>query len=229
MRWTRWRRGSSTAAGAIRTIDADRLDALLHPAFARDAEYEVLAEGVAASPGAAKGAIVFTAAAAVAAAEHNRDVIIVRPFTEADDVAGFHAAKRDPHLGGGQGQPCRAGGARDGQALRVGRERRWRSTCRPSTVRVGGTQLGEGDLIVIDGSAGLVTVDDVPLEEPEVSDEFQTVLAWADELRTLGVRANADTPEDAAKAREFGAERGRPLPDRAHVHGRGPPAEDARR
>ena len=71
---------------------------------------------------------------------------------------------------------------------------------------VNGTKLSEGDLIAIDGSAGVVTADDVPLEEPEVSDEFETVLRWADELRTLGVRANADTPEDARRAREFGAE-----------------------
>ena len=68
-----------------------------------------------------------------------------------------------------------------------------------------GTTLGEGDLIVIDGSAGVVTVDDVPLTEPEMGSEFRTVLEWADELRALGVRANADTPEDAAKARAFGA------------------------
>jgi pyruvate,orthophosphate dikinase len=74
------------------------------------------------------------------------------------------------------------------------------------TVSVDGTTLSEGDLIAIDGSAGVVTTDDVPLEDPKVSDEFETVLGWADELRTLGVRANADTPEDAAKAREFGAE-----------------------
>src|SRR5215212_6987949 len=80
-------------AEAIATIEAGKLDALLHPAFKRDAEFEVLAEGVAASPGAAKGAIVFTAQDAVAAGEDGRDVILVRPFTEADDVAGFHAAK----------------------------------------------------------------------------------------------------------------------------------------
>jgi pyruvate,orthophosphate dikinase len=73
------------------------------------------------------------------------------------------------------------------------------------SVRVNGTRLGEGDLIVIDGSAGVVTTDDVPLTEPEMGAEFRTVLEWADELRTLGVRANADTPEDAAKARAFGA------------------------
>jgi pyruvate,orthophosphate dikinase len=190
---------------AIATIDAGRLDALLHPAFKRDADFEVLATGVPASPGAAKGAIVFTAPDAVAAAEEGRDVILVRPFTEADDVAGFHAAKgiltaeggKASHaalVARGMGRPCVAGAA----ALQV--------DLKAKQVTVDGTTLSEGDLIAIDGSAGVVTADDVELEEPEVSDQFETVLGWADELRGLGVRANADTPEDAAKAREFGAE-----------------------
>jgi pyruvate,orthophosphate dikinase len=192
-------------AQAISTIDAGRLDALLHPSFAHDADYEVLAEGVAASPGAAKGAIVFTADDAVTAAERGRDVILVRPFTEADDVAGFHAAKgiltseggKASHaalVARGMGKPCVAGAG----ALEI--------DLHAGTVSADGTTLEEGDLIAIDGSAGVVTTDDVPLEAPTVSDEFDTVLRWADELRTLGVRTNADTPEDAAKAREFGAE-----------------------
>ena len=192
-------------AQAIATIDVGRLDALLHPAFARDADYEVLAEGVAASPGAAKGAIVFTAEDAVAAAEEGRDVILVRPFTEADDVAGFHAAKgiltseggKASHaalVARGMGKPCVSGAA----TLEI--------DLHAKSMSANGTRLGEGDLIAIDGSAGVVTTDDVPLEDPTVSDQFETVLEWADELRTLGVRANADTPEDAAKAREFGAE-----------------------
>ncbi|MEA2330193.1 MAG: pyruvate, orthophosphate dikinase [Thermoleophilaceae bacterium] len=192
-------------AEAIATIDAGKLDALLHPAFAPDAEFDVLAEGVAASPGAAKGQIVFTADDAVAAAEDGRDVILVRPFTEAEDVAGFQAAKgiltaeggKASHaalVARGMGKPCVSGAG----ALEI--------DLHAKTVTVGGTTLGEGDLIAIDGSAGVVTADDVQLEEPEVSGEFETVLGWADELRTLGVRTNADTPEDAAKARAFGAE-----------------------
>jgi pyruvate,orthophosphate dikinase len=191
--------------GALATIDAGRLDALLHPAFAPGAEYEVLAEGVAASPGAAKGAIVFTADDAVAAAENKRDVILVRPFTEADDVHGFDAAKgiltseggKASHaalVARGMGKPCVSGAG----ALEI--------DLNAKTMSADGTTLSEGDLIAIDGSAGVVTTDDVPLEDPTVSDEFETVLGWADELRTLGVRTNADTPQDAAKAREFGAE-----------------------
>ena len=192
-------------AQAIATIDAEKLDALLHPGFKRDARFDVLAEGVAASPGAAKGAIVFTADDAVRAAHDGRDVILVRPFTEADDVAGFHAAKgiltaeggKASHaalVARGMGKPCVSGAA----ALDI--------DLHAKTLSVNGTRLSEGDLIAIDGSAGLVTADDVPLEEPEVSDHFETVLGWADELRTLGVRTNADTPEDARRAREFGAE-----------------------
>ena len=192
-------------AEAIATIDAGKLDALLHPGFAPDADFEVLAEGVAASPGAARGEIVFTAHDAVEAAADGRDVILVRPFTEADDVAGFHAAKgiltaeggKASHaalVARGMGKPCVSGAS----ALEI--------DLHAARVRVNGTELGEGDVIAIDGTAGIVTADEVPLEEPKVSEEFETVLAWADELRTLGVRANADAPDDAAKAREFGAE-----------------------
>jgi pyruvate,orthophosphate dikinase len=192
-------------AGAIATIDAGKLDTLLHPAFARDAKFEILAEGVPASPGAAKGAIVFTAQDAVDAAEDGRRVILVRPFTEADDVAGFHAAQgiltaeggKASHaalVARGMGKPCVSGAG----ALEI--------DLQAKTLRVGETELSEGDPIAIDGSAGLVTADDVELEDPEVSEHFDTVLRWSDELRTLGVRANADTPDDAAKAREFGAE-----------------------
>ena len=197
--------GLLTREQALRTIDAGKLDALLHPTFSTDAEPEVLAQGVNASPGAAKGGIVFTADDAVAAAEQGRDVILVRPFTEADDVAGFQAAKgvltseggKASHaalVARGMGKPCVAGAA----AVEIDLAERQLSA--------NGTVLHEGDLIAIDGSAGIVTTDDVPLQDPEMSDEFRTVLGWADELRTLGVRANADTPDDARKAREFGAE-----------------------
>jgi pyruvate,orthophosphate dikinase len=197
--------GLLTREEALRTIDPDSLDALLHPTFARDADFEVLAEGVNASPGAAKGEIVFTADDAVAAAESGRSVVLVRPFTEADDVAGFSAAKgiltseggKASHaalVARGMGTPCVAGAG----ALEIDLSAR--------EIRVDGTVLHEGDPIAIDGTAGLVTTDDVPLVEPEVDEHFETVLAWADELRDLGVRTNVDTPEDARRARDFGAE-----------------------
>jgi pyruvate,orthophosphate dikinase len=199
------REGLLTREEALGTIDAGSLDALLHPTFGRDASYDVLARGVSASPGAAKGGIVFTASDAVAAAEAGKDVVLVRPFTEADDVAGFFAAKgiltseggKASHaalVARGMGRPCVCGAA----ALDIDPAQ--------GEVRVDGTVLHEGDLIAIDGTSGIVTVDDVPLVEPEVDENFRTVLDWADDVRRLGVRANADAPGDARKARGFGAE-----------------------
>jgi pyruvate,orthophosphate dikinase len=197
--------GLLTRAQAIGTIDAGALDALLHPTFDPAVSYTTIARGVAASPGAAKGAIVFTAGDAVAAAEAGRAVILVRPFTEADDVAGFYAAKgiltseggKASHaalVARGMGRPAVTGAAAVEIDLHAG------------VVRIGELELHEGDLIGIDGSSGAVTLDDVPLVSPKVDARFETVLGWCDELRTLGVRANADTPEDARRARAFGAE-----------------------
>ena len=197
--------GLLTREEAIRTIDADALDALLHPTFGRGADYRVLARGVAASPGAAKGEIVFTADSAVEAAESGRQVVLMRPFTEADDVAGFFAARGIVTSEGGKASHAAlvARGMGRPAVCGVGEleidlaERR---------ARVNGTVLEEGDLIALDGTLGVITTDDVPLVDPEVDENFETVLAWADEIRTLGVRTNADTPEDARRAREFGAE-----------------------
>jgi pyruvate, orthophosphate dikinase len=197
--------GLITKEEALLRIEAGKLDALLHPTFDPGFEYEPLARGVPASPGAAKGEIVFTAEEAVAAAERGRDVVLVRPFTEADDVAGFHAAKgiltseggKASHaalVARGMGRPCVAGASE----LQIDLDGR--------TVRVNGTELHAGDVIAIDGSSGDVTTEDVPLIAPEISDHFNTVLTWSDELRRLGVRANADTPDDARRARRFGAE-----------------------
>jgi pyruvate, orthophosphate dikinase len=187
---------------AIATIDPETLDALLHPTFDPGADYEVLARGVAASPGAAKGRIVFTAEDAV---EADDDVILVRTFTEADDVAGFHAARgvltseggKASHaalVARGMGRPAVTGAS----ALEIDEQ--------AGEVHVNGRVLRAGDLLAIDGTTGCITTDDVPLVEPEVDRNFETVLAWSDELRRLGVRANADTPEDARRSRQFGAE-----------------------
>ncbi|HUB76440.1 MAG TPA: pyruvate, phosphate dikinase, partial [Solirubrobacteraceae bacterium] len=192
-------------AGAVATIDAGSLDALLHPTFDPQASYSVLARGVAASPGAAKGSIVLSAASAIAAAESGRPVVLVRPFTEADDVAGFFAAQgiltseggKASHaalVARGMGRPAVCGASDLHVDLEAG------------TVTVGKVVLSEGDTIAINGSSGEVTVDDVPLVEAELDSNFETVLRWADELRTLGVRANADVPADARRARAFGAE-----------------------
>jgi pyruvate,orthophosphate dikinase len=190
---------------ALRTIPADGLETLLHPTFDPAAKYEVLARGVPASPGAARGAIAFSAAEALARAQRGEDVILVRPFTEADDVAGFHAARGVLTSEGGRashaalvaramGRPCVSGA----EALEINPD------CR--RIEVNGRTLTEGDMVAIDGSAGTVTLDDVPFVEPSRSDELDTVLGWADERRRLRVRANADTPRDAERALQFGAE-----------------------
>jgi pyruvate,orthophosphate dikinase len=190
---------------AIETIDPATLDALLHPTFDPAAEYRVAATGVAASPGAAKGEIVLSAREAVEAAGEGRDVILVRSFTEADDVAGFHAARgvltseggKASHaalVARGMGRPAVTGAADVQVDVAAGE------------VRIGERLLHAGELIAIDGSHGRITLEDVPLVEPQVSEHFQTVLEWCDELRALGVRANADTATDAAKAVELGAE-----------------------
>ncbi|HLI59005.1 MAG TPA: pyruvate, phosphate dikinase [Solirubrobacteraceae bacterium] len=196
--------GLLTREQALLTIDPGSLDALLHPTFDPSAEFTVLATGVNASPGAATGTIVFSAEDAVAAAEEGREVILVRPFTDAEDVAGFHAAKgiltseggKASHaalVARGMGRPAVVGA----QALQIDLKTR--------TVTVDGTELSEGDRISIDGTTGRVTIDEVPLVDARVDENFQTVLEWADELRRMSVRANADTPEDAARARELGA------------------------
>ena len=190
---------------ALLTIDAASLDALMHPSFAPDVPFSVLATGVPASPGAAKGRIVFTAEDAVDWAERGHRVILVRRFTEADDVHGFFAAQgiltaeggKASHaalVARGMGKPCVAGAA----GLRVDVD--------AGELSVGDVVLRQGDLMAIDGSTGRVSTEDVPLAEPTVDRNFETLLGWADEIRRLGVRANADTPEDARRARELGAE-----------------------
>ncbi|MHB1570078.1 MAG: pyruvate, phosphate dikinase [Solirubrobacteraceae bacterium] len=197
--------GLLSPAQAITTIDAGSLDALLHPTFDPRAEFDVLAHGVAASPGAAKGAIVFTAPDAVHAAQEGRDVILVRPFTDAEDVAGFHAAKGIVTSEGGKASHAALVARGMGRPAVVGAGE-LSIDLAARTVTTGGHLLNEGDLIAIDGTRGLVTVDDVPLVPPAVNEYFERVLEWADDLRRLGVRTNADTPADARRARELGAE-----------------------
>ncbi|HEY4280122.1 MAG TPA: pyruvate, phosphate dikinase [Conexibacter sp.] len=190
---------------ALLTIDVDKLDALLHPTFDRNVDVHAIARGVAASPGAAKGEVVFTADEAVEAAAEGRAVVLVRPFTEADDVAGFHAARgiltseggKASHaalVARGMGRPCVCGAS----TLEIDLE--------DEEIRApGGLVIHRGDLIAINGSTGLITTDDVPLVAAEWSPQFEQVLEWSDEMRRLGVRANADTPRDAERARRFGA------------------------
>ncbi len=197
--------GLLTRAQALTTIDPGSLDALLHPTFDPTADFEVLATGVNASPGAAKGAVVFTAADAVAAAQDGRDVILVRPFTDAGDVAGFHAAKGILTSEGGKASHAALVARGMGRPAVVGADT-IAIDLATKTITVDGTKLHEGDRIAIDGTKGWVTVADVPLVQASVDENFDQVLTWADEIRSLGVRANADTPQDAQRARELGAE-----------------------
>jgi pyruvate,orthophosphate dikinase len=196
--------GLLTRDEALRTIDADSLDAMLHPTFDRSEGYQILAQGVAASPGAAAGEVVFSAPGAVAAAADGKEVILVRPFTSADDVAGFHAAKgiltseggKASHaalVARGMGVPAVTGAQ---VAIDVDAEE----------LRINGQVFHAGDQIGIDGTDGAVVEPGARLIEPTVDERFARVLEWADEVRRLRVRANADTPHDATRGRELGAQ-----------------------
>jgi len=190
---------------AVARIDPAQLDQLLHPMIDPTAEWEVATKGLNASPGAACGAIVLDADTAEQRGKAGESVILVRWETTPDDIHGLiQAAGILTAHGGmtshaavvarGMGKPCVAGC----EGLSIDIDAR--------TITVGDRTLSEGDLLTIDGGTGAVIVGEVPLVAPEVNDDLETILGWGDEHRTLKVRANADTPEDAAKAREFGAE-----------------------
>jgi pyruvate, orthophosphate dikinase len=190
---------------AVIRIDPDQLDQLLHPMIDPKAEFEVAATGLNASPGAASGKVVFDADTAAQSAENGDDVILVRWETTPDDIHGMIAAKGILTAHGGMtshaavvargmGTPCVAGC----EALSVDEKGK--------TAYLHGKQIAEGDVITIDGGTGQVILGPVDLVPPRINEDFRTILGWADSMRRLKVRANADTPEDAAKAREFGAQ-----------------------
>jgi pyruvate,orthophosphate dikinase len=190
---------------AVARIDPAQLDQLLHPMIDPAADIDVVATGLNASPGAASGKIVFDADAAEERGRSGEPVILVRWETTPDDIHGLLEAQGVLTAHGGMtshaavvargmGKPCVAGC----DALSVDVEAR--------TASLAGHPLHEGDVITIDGGTGRVILGEVPLVPPQINQDFQTVLEWADEQRRLRVRANADTPEDAAKARELGAE-----------------------
>jgi pyruvate,orthophosphate dikinase len=190
---------------AIRRIDPDQLDQLLHPRIDPNADVKLLARGLPASPGAASGQIVFDADEAERLAESGHRVLLVRTETTPEDIHGIIAAEgiltsrggMTSHaavVARGMGKPCVCGC----DDMRIAAKEKW--------VQIGETTLREGDILSIDGATGRVLLGNVPRIEPRMSEEFQRLLAWADEARTLGVRANADNPEDAVKARGFGAQ-----------------------
>src|ERR1700720_2768193 len=190
---------------AIRRIEPGSLDQLLHPMLDPSAKTTVLARGLPASPGAASGKIVFSADEAESFAARGEAVILVRIETSPEDIHGMHAARGVLTTRGGMrshaavvargmGRPCVAGAG----DLRIDYEAR--------TMAARATLVKAGDIITIDGSTGEVMVGDVPTIQPELSGDFATLMGWADAIRRLKVRANAETPIDARAARRFGAE-----------------------
>jgi pyruvate, orthophosphate dikinase len=194
-----------TREEAVARIDPAQLDQLLHPMIDPSAQYEVAARGLNASPGAASGAIVFDADTAAERGAAGEKVVLVRWETTPDDIHGMIGAQGILTAHGGMtshaavvargmGKPCVAGC--DGLQLDV---ENGRGT-------LDGREFSVGDTITIDGGTGDVILGAVELVPPQINEDFETILGWADELRRLNVRANADTPEDAARAREFGAD-----------------------
>ncbi len=192
---------------AVMRVEPDQLDQLLHPQFDAKADYDVVAKGLNASPGAAVGEAVFSAADAVAAAEAGRKCVLVRWETNPDDLAGMIAAEgiltshggKTSHaavIARGMGAPCVCGV----EALKIDAEKK--------EAAIAGTDIviREGDMVSIDGTTGIVVLGKVDLVMPEITGDLDTILEWADEFRKLGVRANADNPEDAELSRSFGAQ-----------------------
>jgi pyruvate,orthophosphate dikinase len=190
---------------AIGRIDPGQLDQLLHPGIDPNADYDVLATGLNASPGAAVGKAVFDADTAESRGRAGEAVILVRFETTPDDIHGVIQAQAVVTAHGGMtshaavvargmGKPCVCGV----EALHID------PAARKFTVN--GATISEGDEISVDGGRGLVIRGAVKLVPPQINEDFRAITGWADEVRRLGVRANADTPDDAARAREFGAE-----------------------
>ena len=190
---------------AVMRVDPAALDQLLHPTIDPEAERNVIATGLPASPGAASGEIVFSSEDAEALSSQGRKVILVRVETSPEDIHGMHAAEGILTTRGGMtshaavvargmGKPCVAGAG----MLRV--------DYRTQTMSAGGATMKKGEILTIDGSTGQVLVGKVPMREPELAGEFATLMQWADGARKLKVRANADTPADARTAIKFGAE-----------------------
>ncbi len=190
---------------ALMRIEPGALDQLLHPTIDPDAEKRVIATGLPASPGAAAGEIVFDSDEAESLKAQGRSVILVRVETSPEDIHGMHAAAGIVTARGGMtshaavvargmGRPCVCGAS----ALRI--------DMAAGTLTASGRTFKKGELITIDGTAGEIIEGSVPMRQPELSGDFATIMGWADDVRRLGVRANADTPRDAETALSFGAE-----------------------
>jgi pyruvate, orthophosphate dikinase len=190
---------------AILRVEPLTLDQLLHPTIDPRAHRKVIATGLPASPGAASGEIVFSSDEAAQLKSDGRKVILVRVETSPEDIHGMHAAEGILTTRGGMtshaavvargmGKPCVSGAG----AIRV--------DYNAQTMSAGSQVFKKGDHITVDGSTGQVLAGKVDMVQPELSGEFATLIGWADKVRKLGVRANADTPADARAAIRFGAE-----------------------
>lgn len=197
--------GLITEEEAVSRIEPSSLDQLLHPTIDPRVTRHVIGSGLPASPGAATGAIVFTAEEAVEAESEGRKVILVRVETSPEDIHGMHAAEGILTTRGGMtshaavvargmGIPCVAGAG----TMRV--------DLRNEKLIGMGVTLTKGDIVTIDGSSGQVLKGEVPMLQPELSGDFAKLMEWADRTRRMTVRTNADTPGDARAARSFGAE-----------------------
>ncbi len=190
---------------AIMRITPENVEQLLHPMIDPVAVIEVIAKGLPASPGAASGEVVFTADDAILEVNSGKKVILVRHVTSPEDVGGMHVSEgiltsrggMTSHaavVARGMGTPCVVGC----EDISINYDKK--------IFTVNDVVVGEGDFITLDGATGSVILGDVPKIEPQISGDFEELIKWADEVRRLGVKANADTYEDAKKAREFGAE-----------------------
>ena len=190
---------------AVRRVNPSALDQLLHPTLDPKAPRTLLAKGLPASPGAASGAVVFTADEAESRAQKGEDIILVRIETSPEDIHGMHAARGILTTRGGMtshaavvargmGRPCVAGAG----GITV--------DYNAQTLSAGGKTVRAGETITLDGAAGEVFIGTVAMIEPTMSGDFGTLMSWADKARKLGVRANAETPLDAETAKKFGAD-----------------------
>ncbi len=190
---------------AIHRVDPDSLDQLLHPTLDPDAARRIITRGLPASPGAATGKVAFSAEQAEALADAGENILLVRIETSPEDIHGMHAARGILTARGGMtshaavvargmGRPCVSGAGQ----LRIDYQ--------TQTMRVGDTIIAAGDVITIDGGSGEVMLGEVATIQPELSGDFGTLMGWADEIRKLGIRTNAETPAEAKAAIDFGAE-----------------------
>lgn len=194
-----------TQEEALLRIDAASLDQLLHPTIDPNAKRDIFGRGLPASPGAASGIAIFSADEAETRAQKGQSVILVRIETSPEDIHGMHAAKGILTTRGGMtshaavvargmGRPCVAGAG----SIQIDMTKK--------VMFANGRQIKEGEVLTIDGAKGEVMVGELPTIKAQLSGDFATIMNWADSVRRMKVRANAETPLDAKTAREFGAE-----------------------